>query len=118
MSRWVGFSIAILIGVGLGLLYGWVIKPVDYVDTSPDTLRIDYKTDYILMVAEAFEGDGDLHLAVRRIAVLGGTSPVEMIYEAILFAEKAGYADADLATMQTLLSALQTFNLTQETPAQ
>ena len=118
MSRWIGFLITIMIGVGLGLLYGWVIRPVDYVDTSPDTLRIDYKTDYILMVAESFEGDGNPQLAVRRLAVLGDSPPVEMIYEAILFAEKAGYADADLSTMQTLLSALQTFNLTQETPAQ
>ena len=83
MSRWIGFTVAILIGAGLGLLYGWVIRPVDYVDTSPDTLRIDYKTDYVLMVAESYEGDGDLQLAVRRIAVLGATSPVEMIFEAI-----------------------------------
>ena len=48
-SRWILFIFAILVGAGLGLLYGWVINPVDYVDTTPDTLRIDYKTDYVLM---------------------------------------------------------------------
>ncbi len=117
MTRWIRFFIAILVGVGLGLLYGWVIRPVDYIDTSPDTLGIDYKTDYILMVAEAYQREGDLQLVVRRLALLGDAAPVDMVYEAILFAEKAGYADADLAMMQTLMGALQTYNLTLETPA-
>ena len=58
-SRWILFIIAILAGAGLGLLYGWVINPVDYVDTAPDTLRIDYKTDFVLMVAEAYQGESD-----------------------------------------------------------
>ncbi len=117
MTRWIRFFLAILVGVGFGMLYGWAIRPVDYVDTSPDTLRIDYKTDYILMVAEAYQGEGDLQLVIRRLALLGNIAPVEMVYEAILFAEKAGYADADLAIMQALMGALQTYNLTQDTPA-
>jgi hypothetical protein len=117
MMRWFGFFLAILVGVGLGLLYGWVVKPVDYVDTSPDTLRIDYKTDYVLMTAEAYQGEGNLELAIRRLALLGDDAPVGMVYQSILFAEKAGYADADLAMVQTLMAALQTYNLTQGTPA-
>jgi hypothetical protein len=117
MTRWIRFLVAILVGVGLGLLYGWMIRPVDYVDTSPDTLRIDYKTDYILMVAEAYRGDGDLQRVARNLALLGDTAPVDMVYEAMLFAEKAGYADADLATMQSLLVALQAYDLAQDTPA-
>jgi hypothetical protein len=46
MSRWTLFFIVLLLGLGLGLLYGWVINPVSYQDTTLDTLRIDYKTDY------------------------------------------------------------------------
>ena len=117
MSRWIRFFIAIVLGIGLGLLYGWLVRPVAYIDTSPDTLRDDYKTDYVLMVAESYQGDGELQLAVRRLAVLGEAAPVQMVYEALLFAEKAGYADADLSTIQTFLVDLQAFNLTQETPA-
>jgi hypothetical protein len=115
MSRWISFLIAIAIGAGLSLFYGWVLNPVDYVDTSPDTLRIDYKTDYILMVAESYSGDGDLQLATRRMASLGDDLPAEMILEAIKFAERAGYADADLQTLRMLQEALQTPNLSQET---
>jgi hypothetical protein len=116
MGRWIRFFIAILVGVGLGLLYGWVISPVEYVDTSPDTLRIDYKTDYVLMVAEAFQGDNDLALALRRLALLGGQPPVDLVQQALLFGQANGYIDADLERMQFLLNAIQVLNLAQETP--
>lgn len=116
MARWIRFLIAILVGMGLGLIYGWLIQPVEYVETSPDTLRVDYKTDYVLMVAEAYQGDKDLPMAMRRLALLGDTPPAEMSYQAILFAQKAGYADADLEKMQALLSALQAHEPIPETP--
>ena len=117
MARWIRFFIAILIGVGLGLLYGWLINPVAYVDTSPDTLSIDYKTDYVLMVAEAYHNDGDLAIAMRRIAMLGEPSPADMVYTAIIFAEKVGYTDADMALMQELFTGLQAYDLSVETPS-
>jgi hypothetical protein len=117
MSRWLRFFIAILVGIGLGLLYGWVISPVEYVDTSPDTLRVDYKTDYVLMVSEAFQGDRDLPLALRRLALLGEQPPVEIIQQALLFGQANGYTDADLERIQVLLNAVQVLNLAQETPS-
>jgi len=116
MARWIRFLIAILVGAGLGLVYGWLINPVEYVETTPDTLRVDYRTDYVLMVAEAYQSEQDLDLAVRRLALLGDAPPAEINYQAILFAQKAGYTDADLERMQALLSSLQALNLPQETP--
>ena len=107
MGRWIKFFVAILVGVALGLLYGWVVNPVEYVDTAPDTLRIDYKTDYVLMTAEAYQADSNLDLAIRRLALLGDASPVEMVFQAMVFAERAGYTDEDMGLMQGLLSALQ-----------
>lgn len=117
MARWIRFFIAILVGVGLGLLYGWLVNPVKYVDTTPDTLRIDYKTDYVLMVAEAYQLEGNPELAVRRLALLGETPPAEMVYQAILFAQKTNYTDNDLTTMQALMGALQAYEVVLETPA-
>lgn len=117
MARWIRFFIAIFIGVGMGLAYGWLVNPVKYVDTTPDTLRIDYRTDYVLMVAEAYQSDSDSALAVRRLALLGETPPVEMVSDAILFAQKTGYADNDLATLQTLFGAIQAYDIASETPA-
>lgn len=117
MRRWIGFIVAIAVGVGVGLFYGWVIRPVEYVDTSPNTLRIDYKTDYVLMVAEAYEAEGDLENAVQRLTFLGEASLVDLVTKAMIFAESVGYTDTDLAKMQNLLSDLQAYRLLQETPS-
>jgi hypothetical protein len=106
MKRWFRFFLAILVGAGLGLFYAWVINPVEYVNTSPNTLRVDYKTDYVLMVAEAFHEDGDLNLAVQRLASLGETPPQELVSQAVTFAQKVGYTDTDVALLQALLKAL------------
>lgn len=108
VARWIGFIIAILVGVALGLGYGWIISPVRYVDTSPDTLRIDYKTDYVLMVAEAYQSENDLGLAVRRLALLGNAPPSEIVGQAIQFAQKYGYAETDINRMLMLWNELQT----------
>jgi hypothetical protein len=107
MSRWVRFLFAILIGAGLGLAYGWLVSPVKYVDTSPDSLRIDYKTDYVLMVAEAYDAEGDLNLAARRLALLGDQPPLDLMTQSIRFGREQGYSESDLARMQSLRDALQ-----------
>lgn len=111
MARWIGFIIAILVGVALGLAYGWIVSPVRYVDTSPDTLRVDYKTDYVLMVAEAFQNENDLGQAVRRLALLGNVPPSQTVGQALRFAQQYGYADADIARMQALWNELQALEM-------
>lgn len=116
MSRWIRFLVAILIGIGLGLIYGWLINPVQYVNTSPTTLRVDYKTDYVLMVAESYHKEGDLALVAYRLALLGDTPPIEIVDQALLFAQKAGYTEGDIFLMQALRDALQAINLGQGTP--
>lgn len=113
MARWIRFLFAILIGLAIGLAYGWFISPVEYVETSPHTLRIDYKADYVLMVAEAYRYEADLNLAAQRLALLGNLPPTEIVVQAIQFAQKYGYNDADIARMQVLWSALQSAGLSQ-----
>ncbi len=110
MSRWIGFILAILVGAAAGMLYGWVVSPVEYVDTTPQTLRVDYKSDYVLMVAEAYSTERDLAKAVTRLAALGSDMPAEIVRQAILFAESQGYTDADVALMRSLWRDLETWN--------
>lgn len=117
MARWFRFLIAILIGLGLGLAYGWFIQPVQSVDISPETLRVDYKTDYVLMIAEAFEVEKDAVLAARRLAILGETPPLALIEQAVEFARKAGYSEPDISRMEALHSGLQAFSPDEEAPA-
>jgi hypothetical protein len=109
MSRWILFFITIALGFAAGLYYGWRIDPVEYIDTMPGTLREDYKADFVLMVAEAYQGEGNLDLALSRLAVLSSQSPVETVTSAIRFAAtiEPPYAEADLALMQKLAEDLQ-----------
>ena len=62
--------VCLLAGVGLGLLFGWVIAPVEYVDTNIAYLHPTYKNDFILTVSEAFALDHDLDTAKARLALL------------------------------------------------
>jgi hypothetical protein len=109
MSRWIWFALSILVGIGLGLLYGWVLNPVLYVNTSSDSLRIDYRTDAVLMVAEAYQSDGDLALASRRLAFLGDQPPAQMVQQAVTYAGQSNYAQADIDSLIRLSQALQTW---------
>jgi hypothetical protein len=71
-----GFMVALLVvlgliaGAALGLLFGWVIMPVEYVDTEIADLAPEYKDDYIQLVAAAYYADGDLESAQARLAEL------------------------------------------------
>lgn len=60
----------LLIGAILGLMYAWVVQPVRYVDTSPASLRSDFKDSYRVMIASAYVGNGDLVRAQARLELL------------------------------------------------
>ncbi len=70
---------AAIIGIGIGLTYGWVINPVVYTDVTPDALRADYRADYVLMVAEAYQSDQNPETAARRIAMIATGFTVGLI---------------------------------------
>ena len=107
MKRWVWILLAAALGVGLGLLYGWVVDPVHFVDLTPDTLRADYRADYILMVAEAYESEHDLDLAARRLAIFGSDSPADIASQALQFGPSAGFSPSELTTLEELVAALR-----------
>jgi hypothetical protein len=59
--------VGLLVGVGLGLLFGWVIMPVKYVDTGIADLHVDHQEEYIVLVASAYALDQDLEKAKARL---------------------------------------------------
>ncbi len=107
MPRWLFPLLAGLLGVAAGIVYGWVINPVKFVDTTPASLRSDYRTDYVLMVAEAYHADQNTDLAARRLAVLGAAAPANIAQEALAAAQQTGYSAADVSLIQDLVRALQ-----------
>ena len=107
MSRWTLFLIILVVGLGLGLLYGWVINPVSYQDTTLESLRIDYKTDYALMVAEVYHYEGDLEWAMNRLTLLEDSSPLVSVESALKFAAQAEYTLPDMFLLRDLHNALE-----------
>src|SRR5512143_245348 len=109
-SHWVYIILALLAGVAAGLAYGWKIDPVDFYDLTPDTLRADYKADYVLMTAEAYHAEQDPGQAARRLAIFGAQSPSAIAAEGLNFARANGFSDSDIALMQELVTALQAWS--------
>ncbi|MCJ7584757.1 MAG: hypothetical protein MUO30_08305 [Anaerolineales bacterium] len=109
MSRWIKFFIVIALGLAAGLVYGWVISPVEYTNTAPDTLRAFYRCDYVLMVAEVFHSDQNIDHAARRLGILGSEPPARIASQALEYARLANFPASDLALLQSLTAALQTW---------
>ena len=107
MGRWLLFIIAILVGIGAGLLYGWEINQIEFSNAPFETLKVDYQADYALMVAEIFTTEADLSKAIRRLTAYESLQPVELVRQAIRFSEQAGYADRDMESLKILLTALE-----------
>ncbi|MEP7358857.1 MAG: hypothetical protein ABI847_16530, partial [Anaerolineales bacterium] len=63
-------ALALGLGLGAALLYAWVLSPVQYVNTAPDSLRPDLQADYMRWTARAYAVDGDLSRARYRLALL------------------------------------------------
>lgn len=57
----------LILGVILGLVYAWVVSPVEYVDAGPNTLREDFKDQYRLLVALAYLADNNYARAQARL---------------------------------------------------
>jgi hypothetical protein len=107
IKRLVWFLVSILLGVGAGLLVAWVVLPARYANTQLTSLRSDYKADYVLMVAEAYQGDGDLTAAVNHLEALSDEKPIRIVQQAIITAQSIGYARADIELLGRLAQAVQ-----------
>ncbi|MBV6395627.1 MAG: hypothetical protein HFACDABA_01205 [Anaerolineales bacterium] len=107
MKRWVWILPALVIGTALGLLYGWVVDPIEFTDLTPETLRADYRADYILMVAEAYQSEKDADLAARRLAIFGSDSPAEIAASALPFGRENGFSASEISALETLVAALR-----------
>ena len=51
--------VALVIGIGLGLLLAWQVWPVQWYDTDPSDLRMGHQKEYVVMVANSFLVTGD-----------------------------------------------------------
>jgi hypothetical protein len=71
MRLFTSLIVGLALGIGLGLLIGWTVAPVEYVNNPASALDRAYKDDYTVMVAAGFRADQDISGAVERLRVLG-----------------------------------------------
>ena len=109
MPRWLLLPIMAIFGIALGLLFGWVIDPVKFVDTTPASLRADYRADYVLMVAEAYSAEHNSDQAAQRLAIFGSEAPSSICAQALQSAQRAGFSSNDLSLLQDLARAMQAY---------
>ena len=58
-----------ILGLAVGLLYAWGISPVVWDNATPDLLRPDFMSNYILWVAEQYANDGKQDEVHKRLGV-------------------------------------------------
>jgi len=105
--RWIAFIASILLGITISLVIGWMLIPPAADQVTPAALRADYKTDYVLMAAEAYQHDADIVAAARRLALLSNQAPLYLVQEAILNAGQLGYTQQDVDWLAVLAQALE-----------
>lgn len=113
MSRWMKFLIVIVVGIIIGLYYSWIVNPVQLGETTPNSLRLDYRADYVLMIAEIYQMEQDPAMATQRLARLGQDPAPQIVQQAVIYAEQAGYPPVDINLLVQLRDALQTWNPSQ-----
>ncbi len=101
--------ISVALGLSAGLYIGWVVSPVQYVDTDPASLSQAYKDDYVLMIATIYAENGDLTAARARLAALGFADPGAGVAAAARRFIAAPRPEADLRRLARLAAA---FNAT------
>jgi hypothetical protein len=109
-SLWVFILLALIAGTGLGIAYGWYIDPIDYINVTPDSLRANFKADYVLMTAEAYQVEKDPGVAARRLAIFGTKSPASIAADGLEYARANGFSDNDVAIMRELVTAMQAWS--------
>lgn len=71
--------LTLLLGLGLGLAYSWLIAPRSITDSTPAALRADFKDFYRAAVAAAYSATGNLPRAEARLSFLGDENVLETL---------------------------------------
>lgn len=101
------FTLAILLGIGAGLLFCWrMMPPKAPVDAPITSLRADFKTDLVLMAAEFYQKEGNTFLVLDQLAEINPEDPISLIGTSLTYAKQIGYPEKDLQLLENLLTQI------------
>lgn len=69
------------LGLIIGLAYAWLVRPVQYTNTAPASLRSDFKDQYRVLIASAYASNGDLVRARARLELLQDEDAAKILAE-------------------------------------
>lgn len=105
-TRWIATFAGVVIGLTLGLLYTWVIAPVELVNTYPALLRTDHRQSWVRLAALSYVVDGDLERTRSRLDGLKQDDVSGAIQALIEGSAAAGWPADTLRSLTTLAEAL------------
>jgi hypothetical protein len=67
----VAIGVGVVAGLLVGLIFGWLVWPVQWTDGTPEVLRADLQRDYLRMTIDSYNRTGDVNTAMARWDNLG-----------------------------------------------
>ena len=93
--------VGLVIGALLGLYFGWVQFPVEFVNSPMSQLAPNYRDSYTVMIANGFQADEDALGAVERLRVLDIDNVPEYVFQQ---AERYISNSRDIEDIQALIA--------------
>jgi hypothetical protein len=79
-KRYVGsLLVGVLIGLSFGVFLGWGPFPVEYKNSSLEALAPRDQEEYTVMVAEGYQYDPDINVALARLQPLGKENTINYL---------------------------------------
>ena len=103
---WLPLLVGIALGLVVGLYYSWIVNPVEYVDTAPASLREDFKSDYIALIASAYAYSGDLVRAEVRLSLFPDPNPAVTLSQLAQKRLATGRPQSETQALALLAAAL------------
>lgn len=89
------------------MAFGWTMMPPAAPINAPlGSLRADFRTDLVLMVAEDFQTDPNSMQALTQLDKLDEGDPITLLGDSVQYAQSIDYPAEDLKLMQDLLNSI------------
>ena len=111
IKRVLAFFVGIALGVGLAMLIGWTLFPMDRAEITPASMRPDYQAEYIRLIATAYQANGDLARAQARLHSLEAepyTAPLVELTERWIREDRDAHLVTPLVTLAQALDVATT----------
>jgi hypothetical protein len=102
-GRWYLIT-GLFIGIIVGLIFAWVISPIEYVDTEPASLREDFKEQYRSLIAASFAANSNLARAQARLELLDDPNISDTLAAQAQRALAAGHPQEEVRALGLLAS--------------